>query len=160
MPAPRLGTPLRIAWRLHRWVLAVSGGRLGRQVQGIPVLRLTTRGRWSGEPRTVALYHLTADDTWVVVGSNAGGDRDPGWLLNLRAEPTGRVRIGRTEVPVTAREATGDEREHLWRRLVALNSDYAEYAGRTARRIPVVVLEPDRVVTPTQGLPARPSSRL
>jgi deazaflavin-dependent oxidoreductase (nitroreductase family) len=127
----------------------MSGGRLGTRVQGIPVLQLTTRGRRSGEPRTVALYHLTAGDTWVVVGSNAGGDRDPGWLLNLRAEPTGRVRIGRTEVPVRAREATGDERERLWVRLVALNPDYVAYESRTAREIPVVVLEPEPAATPT-----------
>jgi hypothetical protein len=45
-------------------------------------------------------------------------------------------------VPVRAREAQGEERERLWRDAVSLNPDYDEYARRTDRRIPVVVLEP------------------
>jgi hypothetical protein len=38
--------------------------------------------------------------------------------------------------------AEGEERERLWREIVAQASDYAEYQERTQRRIPVVVLEP------------------
>ena len=40
-----------------------------------------------------------------------------------------------------ARTTIGDERERLWREFVARDAAYAEYQRRTARPIPVVVLE-------------------
>ena len=43
---------------------------------------------------------------------------------------------------VRAREAVGDERERIWSRFVAIDPAYEVYRRRTARRIPVVVLEP------------------
>lgn len=140
--APTLSAPLRLFWRMHRWVLRMSGGRLGGRLQGMPVLELTTRGRRSGEPRTVALQYLAAGDRMVVVGSHAGSDRHPAWWLNLRAHPEAEVRVaGRTRA-IVAREADGDERNQLWSRLVAVQPNYAEYQQRTRRTIPVVVLEP------------------
>jgi hypothetical protein len=45
---------------------------------------------------------------------------------------------------VRAREAQGEERERLWKHVVATAPDYATYQQRTSRRIPVVVLEPAR----------------
>ena len=41
-----------------------------------------------------------------------------------------------------ARELTGDERAEWWARAVAAYPPYAEYQQKTARVIPVFVLEP------------------
>ena len=41
-----------------------------------------------------------------------------------------------------AREVTGDERAQWWERAVAAYPPYAEYQQKTARQIPVFVLEP------------------
>lgn len=41
---------------------------------------------------------------------------------------------------VRAHEASGDERERLWRRGLEVYPGYAAYARRAGRRIPVVVL--------------------
>ena len=78
----------------------------------------------------------------MVIGSNAGGDREPAWVGNLRAHPRAQVRVGRDLRAVRAREAEGDERARLWRLAVDGYPGYALYQHRTQRPIPVVVLEP------------------
>lgn len=142
MPAARLSWQLRLAWRLHRWLYRLTGGRIGTTVNGMPVLMLTTRVRRSDEARTVALQYMAAGDACVVVASYAGEPRHPAWWLNLLATPDATIRRGRRIDPVRAREADGSERETLWQRIVAIDPAYDEYQRRIERRIPVVVLEP------------------
>jgi deazaflavin-dependent oxidoreductase (nitroreductase family) len=142
MAAARLSWRLRLAWRLHRWLYRVSGGRIGTAINGMPVLMLTTRGRRSGDRRRVALQYMAAGPACVVIASFVGEDRQPAWLLNLRADPAATARRGRREERVRAREADGEERETLWQRILAIDPAFAEYQRRTSRQIPVVMLEP------------------
>jgi len=93
MPAVRVGTALRVFWRVHRMFMRLTGGRFGR-TGTLPALLLTTRGRKSGEARDVTLNYLTARDAFVVIGSYGGEDRDPAWWRNLVANPEGRVLVG------------------------------------------------------------------
>lgn len=135
------GPLLTFIWRAHRLWYRASGGRLGARFNGWDVLMLTTRGRKSGEPRSVTLNYLTDSDAFVVIASNAGDDRDPRWWQNLKAHPDAEVLASRRRFAVRAREAQGVERELLWDKIVARDPAYAEYEQRTKRRIPVVVLE-------------------
>ena len=50
--------------------------------------------------------------------------------------------VGRETQKVRAREAEGEERERLWRDMADVFPGYDNYAKKTSRRIPVVVLEP------------------
>jgi hypothetical protein len=43
---------------------------------------------------------------------------------------------------VRAREATDEERDRLWPKLVDMYADFAKYDGWTDRKIPVLILEP------------------
>jgi len=129
-------------WNVHPKLYRWSGGRLGGRLMNMPVLLLTTRGRRSGELRTRALMYFPDDERFVVIASFLGEPRHPDWWLNLRAHPKADVEIGSRRLSVTAREAQGEERERLWNAVVARQKDYAEYAQRTTRRIPIVVLEP------------------
>jgi deazaflavin-dependent oxidoreductase (nitroreductase family) len=108
---------------------------------GWDVLHLTTRGRKSGAPRSVMLNYLREGSAFVVIGSNAGDDRNPLWWQNLKAQPDAEVRTGATRFAVRAREAQGAEREVLWGKVCARDRSYIEYGRRANRRIPVVVLE-------------------
>lgn len=109
----------------------------------MPVLRLTTTGRKSGEPRSVTLMYLDDGGTPVVIASNAGEPRHPSWYLNLREHPEARVMTRAGERRVRARTAEGEERARLWRRLLEQNGDYGTYAERAGgREIPLVILEP------------------
>jgi deazaflavin-dependent oxidoreductase (nitroreductase family) len=128
----------------HRAVLVLSRGRIGYQGEGMPVLELTTVGRRSGAPRSVLLTSpLREGDTIVVVASRGGDDRHPDWLLNLQAQPRVEVALqGGPRRPMSARVAGSAERDRLWRQITSTNPRYAAYQRRTAREIPVVLLEP------------------
>jgi deazaflavin-dependent oxidoreductase (nitroreductase family) len=142
MPAVRRTRAMEMGWKLHRWLYRVSGGRIGGTVMGMPVLLLTTTGRKTGQPRTNALMYLPDGDNCVVIASNAGEPRHPGWWLNLQANPKATIQRGRQVTPVVVCEAIGAERERLWARVVEAESSYETYKQRTTRQIPVVVLEP------------------
>lgn len=141
MAAVRLSRALRVGWWAHRWLYRLSGGRIGRRSNGFEVLLLTTTGRRSGERRSVALQSLEHGNGWAVIASYAGEDRHPAWWLNLQAEPMADAQVRATHARVRARDATGNEREELWARFVAIDNAYTLYARRTTRVIPVGVLE-------------------
>ncbi|HEV2010840.1 MAG TPA: nitroreductase/quinone reductase family protein [Candidatus Limnocylindria bacterium] len=142
MPAGRRGPLLTLLWRYHRFWYGLTGGRIGARLAGWDVLLLTTRGRKSGEPRSVTLNYLREGSAFLVIASNAGDARDPLWWRNLKANPDAEVLTGTKRVRVRPREADGVERELLWDKVVARDASYAEYERRTKRRIPVVLLEP------------------
>lgn len=129
--------------KLHRGLYRASGGRLGARLAGIDMLLLTTRGRNSGQPRTVPLACFEDGDDRVVVASNNGQDSDPGWWLNLLAEPRAEVTLGRDRWSVRALRAEGPTRDRLWPELKRRNPAYGRYEKRTRREIPVVVLRRD-----------------
>jgi deazaflavin-dependent oxidoreductase (nitroreductase family) len=135
---------VELFWRVHPMLYRWSGGRIGGAIGGMPVLLLTTTGRKSGAPRTTALTYLPRGDDFVVIASVLGEPRHPAWWLNLAAKPDATVQVGGTRHAVRARQAEGEEREALWRAVVAKTPDYDEYKARTSRRIPVVVLERGR----------------
>ncbi len=130
----------------HRAVLAVSFGRIGWNLAGMPVLELTTTGRKSGKPRSVLLSSpLQEGTTIVIVASRGGDDRQASWYLNLEANPEVKVRWkGQPTRVMHARTADPAERARLWPKVVADHSTYADYQSRTDREIPLVLLSPTR----------------
>jgi deazaflavin-dependent oxidoreductase (nitroreductase family) len=140
--AAKRNAAVELFWKLHPRLYRWSGGRIGGRVMNLPVLLLRTRGRKTGAPRENALMYLPKEGAWVVIASVLGEPRHPAWYHNLRAEPQVQIQVGSAVHEVRARDAEGEERERLWTELVERQPDYADYAGRTSRRIPVVVLEP------------------
>ena len=129
---------------VHRFVLMVSGGRLGWTAEGMPVLELTTTGRKSGQPHSVMLTSpLQEGETLVLVASGGGDVRPPAWFLNLRDNPDVVVRLqGNPKHQMRGRVATAAERERLWPLVIADHSNYAHYQSRTTREIALALLEP------------------
>ena len=131
--------------RLHAAILRRSRGRIRRSLVlagGQPVLALTTTGRRSGEPRSTVVAYVRDGDAYAVGALNLGSDRDPGWCLNLRADPRAHVTVNGEHKAVRARQANGEEGRRLWQafidRLPAI-----ENSLRVARRdVPLFVLEP------------------
>jgi deazaflavin-dependent oxidoreductase (nitroreductase family) len=131
---------------VHRLLVKVTGGRAGHEFGGMPVVELTTVGRRSGTPRTVLLTSPLRDgEGYVVVASRGGDDQHPAWFLNLRDQPRVEVAIkGGERRPMVARIASGEERARMWPQITGRYRNYAGYQKRTAREIPLVVLEPPR----------------
>jgi deazaflavin-dependent oxidoreductase (nitroreductase family) len=132
----------RILGGIHRAVYRATGGKIGGRMGKAPVLLLTTTGRKSGKPRTTPLLYARAGDGYVLIASKGGAEHDPLWYRNLQATPRAEIQVGRKTKQVRARTAEGEERDRLWRALTDLFSGYDEYAKKTSRTIPVVVLEP------------------
>jgi deazaflavin-dependent oxidoreductase (nitroreductase family) len=135
-------TSIKLMGRSHMAVYRLTHGRFLGRVAGMPVLLLTTTGRRSGRERTTPLTYFEDGNALVVVASNGGEDTPPAWWLNLDAQPEATIAIGTRSRSVTARAATGVEYERLWPIITATHPGYAAYARRTARPIPVVLLEP------------------
>lgn len=119
----------------------LSGGSIAGTFRGVPVLLLTTTGRKTGKKRTKPLLYLKDNDQVVLVASHAGASTHPTWWRNLQHNPYAEIQIKRTVQQVKAREATPEERERLWPKLVALYPDYETYQKRTTRTIPIVLLQ-------------------
>lgn len=125
----------------NTWVYRLTGGRLGGKfLRGAPVCLLTTTGRRSGEPRTVALLYLEDGRDVIVVASKGGMAKDPLWYRNLEIHPEAKIQVGNVERKVRAVRVSDREKEALWPRLVEMYPDFDDYQGRTTRNIPVIRL--------------------
>jgi deazaflavin-dependent oxidoreductase (nitroreductase family) len=127
----------------HRALRAVTGGRLGKTFGSMPAIELRTIGRSTGRRRSTILTSPVHDvGRYVVVASKGGDDRAPDWYRNLVAEPDVEITVDGATIPVRARTATAQEKAELWPRIIAAYAGYAHYQRRSARDIPVVILEP------------------
>lgn len=135
----------RLITRIHPPVYRLTGGRwiVGRNLGVLNVI-VTTVGRRSGKVREIPLYAFEDGPRLVVIGSSMGRPDEPAWVANLGAHPEADVRVGRDVRSMRARVAEGGEHDRLWALAVRGYPGYEDYARWTARRIPVVVLEPAR----------------
>jgi deazaflavin-dependent oxidoreductase (nitroreductase family) len=120
-----------------------SGGTQGTTLRntGVPVVVLTMRGARSGKLRKVPLMRVEHDGAYAAIGSQGGAPADPAWVRNLDADPSLMLQDGPEVWDMRARRVTGFERQAWWERAVAAFPPYASYQERTAREIPVFVLE-------------------
>lgn len=144
MPPPWF---VHLAWRVHRALYRVSGGRFlwtPASRRGWGALRLTATGRRSGRDRSVILGYVEDGRDLVVLAMNGWDPGHPAWWLNLEAHPEAVVRLaGQDPRRVRARAAVGAERARLWDVWRAVEPDLDGYAARRTTVTPVVVLEPE-----------------
>jgi len=117
-------------------------GRVGGMFEGMPLLLLHHSGAKSGTPRVNPLAYQADDGRFVVFASKGGAPTHPAWYRNLKAHPQTTIEVGTETIEVTAGEATGEERERLFRTQVERVPQFGEYERRTKRVIPVMVLTP------------------
>jgi deazaflavin-dependent oxidoreductase (nitroreductase family) len=136
----------RRSTKLHVAIYRRSGGRFGGHIPGWPEARIALvdhTGAKSGVKRTSPVMCLEDGDAIVVMASKAGQPTHPAWFHNLKANPDTTVQIGSVVREVRARVATGEERDRLWSKFVAMYPG-SEFYRRNAkgRQIPIVVLDP------------------
>src|SRR3954452_5186406 len=127
--------------REHGERYRASDGDEGHDWQGTQTLLLTTTGRKSGETRTTPLIYAPLGDAYTVVASKGGSDAPPAWYLNLSADPEVEVQVKGDRFKARARTANAEEKPAMWRTMVGEWPAYEEYQRKTAREIPIVVLE-------------------
>jgi deazaflavin-dependent oxidoreductase (nitroreductase family) len=142
---------IRSAWVVHRAIYRVTGGRIGLRPpeagSKFGMLRLTTIGRRSGQPRVAIVGYYEDGPNLVTLAMNGWAEAEPAWWLNLQAHPDTVVELKDGLRPVRGRAAQGEERERLWARWGEFSDKYDAWAALRSGRTAVVVLEP-RIAAP------------
>jgi deazaflavin-dependent oxidoreductase (nitroreductase family) len=136
---------VRLAWLVHRAIFSLSGGRMGLRSHTADkwgMMRVTTTGRRSGEPRSVILAYFEDGQNLVTLAMNGWADPEPAWWLNLQANPGAAVELPKGQRNVIGRVAEGEERERLWDEWRVYDSKLDANAALRSGETAVVVLEP------------------
>ena len=118
-------------------------GKLGGMFEGWPMLLLHHAGAKTGTQRVNPLTYQPAGENFAIFASKSGDPKHPDWYHNLLANPDTTVEVGTDTIEVTARVASGDERDGIWSKQKNDRPQFAEYEKTSeGRKIPVIVLEP------------------
>jgi F420H(2)-dependent quinone reductase len=118
-----------------------TNGAEGGDINGRPIIVLTTLGAKSGMLRKTALMRVEHNGDYVMVASKGGAPEHPVWHHNLLAHPLGEVHDMAEKHDYRARLLEGDERTLWWQRACEAWPDYANYQLKTERVIPLWILE-------------------
>jgi F420H(2)-dependent quinone reductase len=136
----------RRSTKVHVAIYRRTHGKMGSHLPGWrePRIALVDHiGAKTGAKRTSPLMYHEYGDAIVVAGSKGGQPTHPAWFHNLMANPVTTIQIGSEVREVRARLAAGEERDQLWRKMVAIYPGYDFYERHAkGRKIPVVILEP------------------
>jgi F420H(2)-dependent quinone reductase len=143
MPLSGEYAPSTSAWaRKQAEAFEASGGAEADTLRGKPIIVLTSVGARTGKLRKTALMRVEHDGSYAVVASKGGAATNPVWYHNLKKNPHVELQDGDMKRDYRAREVDGDERATWWDRALDVWPDYAGYQKKTARLIPVFVLDP------------------
>ena len=113
------------------------------RIAGLPSMMLTVLGRKSGVARSTPILCVPYQHGWLVAGSNFGGKKAPVWVLNVRAADRVTIMVDGVTQEAVPHELSGEERAAAWEHMLKTWPNYAKYAERTDRVIPVFWLTPD-----------------
>lgn len=114
-----------------------NDGKVGGYFEGAPMVLIHHIGARSGRERVNPLVYLPDRGDLVIAATKGGAPANPDWYHNLKAHPRIHVEVGRETYAVQATEATGHDRDELWRRLVELRPGFATYETKTSRTFPM-----------------------
>jgi deazaflavin-dependent oxidoreductase (nitroreductase family) len=117
-------------------------GRVGDMFEDSTLLLLNHTGARSAKEYVTPLVYMPDGDRYVIFASKAGAPTNPDWYHNLKANPHVKIEVGAQKLDVLAEEAGGEERERLFKAQTESAPQFAEYAAKTDRLIPVIVLTP------------------
>jgi deazaflavin-dependent oxidoreductase (nitroreductase family) len=119
---------IRYFSQMHAAAYRRSNGQRRNQMNGLPVLLLTTTGRHTGKPHTVPVVYIAHGNVYLIA---PGVVPRPDWYLNLRQEPQAEIQVGGRTIPIAAEELTGPERARLWASVPQYWKTYEQRAGIT-----------------------------
>ncbi len=119
-----------------------NAGRVGGPFEGMTLLLLHHTGAKSGAERINPLVYLKDGERYVIFASKAGAPTNPDWYHNVKAHPDVTIEVGTDTFAARAQEATGEERDRLYRAQAERAPQFADYESKTSRVIPVIVITP------------------
>ena len=117
-----------------------NAGKVGGRYEGRPLLLLTMTGRKTGRTLVTPVMYLADGDSYCIFATKGGAPQHPDWYLNLVAQPRVVVEVGAERFEAQATVVGPQERDALYAKQASLFSQFADYAKKTTRTIPVVRL--------------------
>lgn len=135
------------AWftKVHRFIYHHSKGWIGGNL-GAPMVLMYTVGAKTGQSRPVPLqYYPSYPEGILVLGSNNGQAKAPGWYYNLKAYPDIDIQVGRERRRVHAEELPPERCAEVWPAMRKQNPAIEAYAIKAGRALPIVLLRTVKV---------------
>jgi len=136
-----LGTDITLLGEEHVRQYRETDGEVGYMWNGATACLLTTKGRKSGEDRTIAIIFKQVGDRYAIIASKGGSPTHPHWYRNILADPQVKLQIKGEKFDGIARTAEGAEHDELWAASCDQWPNHNVYQSRTTRRIPIAVVE-------------------
>lgn len=121
-----------------------SGGAEANTFKDLPIVVMTSKGAKSGYLRKTPIMRVEHEGEYLAVASKGGAPAHPMWYHNLVTHPQVEIQDGSIRKAYSVRELSGGEREEWWTRAVNAYPLYAEYAEKTDRLIPLLLLTPEK----------------
>lgn len=118
-----------------------SNGQEANELNGDPIVVITSQGAKSGHLRKNPVMRVERDGTYVAIASKGGAPDQPEWYFNFVAHPEVELQDGSEKHTYLVRVAEGEERADWWAHAVKTWPTYGEYQKKTDREIPVFLLE-------------------
>jgi deazaflavin-dependent oxidoreductase (nitroreductase family) len=115
-------------------------GKVGGQMEGMPILLLTMTGAKTGRTLIRPLCYSRDGERLVIIASYGGAPRNPPWYYNLLAHPVVTVEVGTEKFKARAAQTVGAERQRLFDAQARLMPFFNDYQQKTKRQIPVLTL--------------------
>ena len=132
---------LRVISRVHQFIFKASRGQIGKRVDGLDILLITTLGHKSGKRHETPMPYFTHPKGYLLIASNAGASKNPAWYHNLLHEAEVDVQIGNETFRMIAQDLKGEEHLRWWQHLIKKQPRYATYQATTGRKVPIVLLK-------------------
>ena len=129
---------------VERYLANPEGSSTGEGFHPIRAAHSATESprRKSGQIRITPLVFMQHGEDIIVVGSLAGYDSHPAWVLNVNANPDCEVQCDHRVMKARACTASTDERAALWPKLVAMFPPWGYFQEQTDRPFAVIILSP------------------
>ena len=133
-----------LAARIDAPLMRLTRGQVNTGLGAIPVVVLRTTGAKSGAQRDVPLAYFTVGDDVILIASNYGQAKHPGWYYNLLKHPECELLADGRGGRFVARPAEGADRDRLFTLAQGYYSGYTAYAENTSgiRTIQLMRLTP------------------
>ena len=126
---------------IHNYVYIYSKGLIGKTIFVRPCLILFTQGAKTGVERKNVLAYLKESNSFCIVASNGGREKNPGWYHNLKSNPKCEIQIGKNKFSGKAIQIDNEEYSEWWKKMDHMNDGgYTSYQKRTERKIPLMVI--------------------
>ena len=141
--AERLANDPKAIDELNQRVISefrANQGKVGGMFEGMPVLLMTMKGAKTGRTLIRPVCYSRDGDAIVIIASYGGLPHNPPWYHNLVANPNVTVEVAAEKFKAKASVTSGKERQRLFDQMAKQMPFFTDYQKKTARQIPVLVL--------------------